>query len=149
MILLFTILLIACGIGAALQSRRGDPRFLVAIIAPWVIMPNILCQMMVRYEVWGALLSVVLVAVMPELLLLYFLLTLMSAGMIANQALTDDDARSPQMHQLFSALFPDDGWIMLVAAAVIIFIALVPARRITGSLLRRNAHPTPGPLSKL
>jgi hypothetical protein len=58
----YAVCLVLSAAGAALQSRRGDARFLAAIIAPWIAFYALLPQMHDRYLVWGAGLSAVVVA---------------------------------------------------------------------------------------
>ncbi|MDB5328550.1 MAG: hypothetical protein JWM57_4119 [Phycisphaerales bacterium] len=132
-IVIYAVLLLVCGTAAAVHSRRRDTRILAAFIAPWVLMPNVLCQMMCRYQLWGAVLSAMLIAVRPELLLLHVLFSLLAAGMIGNQLLGGEAGRSPLIHDLMSRLAPDGGWIMLMAAASVLFLAVTP------SAGRRNA----------
>jgi hypothetical protein len=126
LIVLFAGLLIACGVGAALQSRRRHPRFLAAVVAPWALMPNVLCQMMCRYQIWGAVLSALLIGIGSGMALLHILMTCLCTGMILNQLLPNDLSRSPQLHQFVTNFAPDDGWLMLGAAAIILFVALTP-----------------------
>ncbi|MDB5328235.1 MAG: hypothetical protein JWM57_3804 [Phycisphaerales bacterium] len=128
MLALYFVMVILCGIAAAAHSRRHDPRFLAAVAAPWVLMPNLLCQMMSRYHLWGAVLSAMLIGIRPELGVLYALLTALAAGMIFDALLYDDPTRSPQLFDLMSRLSPDSGWIMLMAAAVVLFLARTPGR---------------------
>ncbi|MBA3543287.1 MAG: hypothetical protein H0T83_02430, partial [Chthoniobacterales bacterium] len=45
--------LILCGLGAARHARNRDPRLLIAIAAPWLIMFALLAQMHERYLLWG------------------------------------------------------------------------------------------------
>src|SRR5262249_24393032 len=60
MSVIYGICIALVGIGAAINFRRRDARFLVAMVAPWVIMYCLLPQMMGRYLVWGAAASALL-----------------------------------------------------------------------------------------
>jgi len=91
-------------------------------------MPNILGQMMCRYQLWGAALSALLVGISRGFAFLNVLFSLLAAGMVGNQLLQYDHGRSPQLHQIITSLAPDDGWIMLCMAAVVLFIAVGPGR---------------------
>jgi hypothetical protein len=130
LILIFVLLLLACGLGAALQSRRNDPRILAAFAALWTFMPNILCQMAARYQLWGAAMSALLIAISPGLGLLHIIVAVLAAGMVAAQLLRNYDvSRSPLISDIMARFHPDDGWVMLTIAAVFLYIALAPARR--------------------
>lgn len=145
MMVLFGLLTLLAAVGAAIQSRRNDPRFLAALSAIAAFMPNILCQMTARYQMWGAVMSVLLVAISPGLTLLHVLFSLIAAGMVGSQLLNSyDRSRSPLLADLMDRFHPDDGWIMLIIAAVFLYVALAPARRPDVELLdyeRETARP--------
>jgi len=126
LIALFAVLVLACAGGAAMQDRRNHPRFLAAMVAPWMLMPNILGQMMTRYQMWGAALAALLVAISRGFVLVCVLFTLFAAGMAGNQLLNFDPARSPQLHHILSMLAPDDGWIVLSMAGLVFIVGLMP-----------------------
>ncbi len=119
---------LAAGIGAAIQARRRDPRFLAALIAPWLFMPVMLAQMMNRYYVWGAVLSSLLVGLSSSLGLLHVLLAVAAAGMAGAQLLTRDPARSPLLLRAVDGLVPHAAGLLLLAAAVVLCVALTPRR---------------------
>jgi hypothetical protein len=127
---LFGISIFLAGLGAAIQSKRNDPRFLASLAAVWVIMANIMCQMAARYEMWGAAVSCVLIAISPGLALFHIVLTLLAAATIWHQ-LTQlgDVSRSPLIHDMFQRFGPDDGWIVLTIGLVILYTAVVPGKR--------------------
>jgi hypothetical protein len=129
LITVFAVLLMLCGIGAAIQSKRNHPRFLAALVAPWALMPNTLCQMMCRYQSWGAVLSALLIAVSSGFGFVHVAMSLLAAGMIGNQLLARDIGRSPNVRTIISGLSPDDGWIMIFSALLILATALTPGRR--------------------
>jgi len=123
---LFATLLTACAAGAAINDRRNSPRFLAALVAPWMLMPQALGQMMCRYQLWGAALSALLVGIAPGFALVTVLVSLLAAGMFGNQLLRFDPGRSPQLHQILSNLAPDHGWIMICMAALVLYVAVAP-----------------------
>jgi hypothetical protein len=129
--LMFTYGLVVClaGIGAATQFRRNDPRFLASLAAVWVLMANILCQMAGRYQMWGAAVSSILIAISPGLSLLHLVFSLLAAGMIGAQLLGSDPSRSPLIHDMFTRFGPDDGLIMLTIGMVFLYVAIAPGRR--------------------
>src|SRR6266571_1046563 len=55
--LLYLGALALCALGAARHTRNRDPRLLIAIVMPWLLMFALLGQMHERYLVWGAVIS--------------------------------------------------------------------------------------------
>ncbi|MGA2231130.1 MAG: hypothetical protein ABSH22_09560 [Tepidisphaeraceae bacterium] len=130
MMLVFVIMVVLGGFGAALQSRRNDPRFLACLASVWALMPSILCQMAQRYLMFGAAASCMLIAISPGLTVLHVIMSLIAAGVIGGQLLGSwDRSRSPRIEDFMTRFGPDDGWIMLVIGLVILYIALAPGRR--------------------
>ncbi len=136
MLVLYAALVLACGAAAAMQARRRDPRFLAAVIAPWMLMPNLLAQMMNRYQIWGAVLTSMLIGLSPGLGLLHVLVSLIAAGMIGLQLLAFDPARSPQVQRVMTGLVPSEAGLMLAASLVVLCVGLIPGRR-DGDAVRR------------
>jgi hypothetical protein len=127
---LFGAAVLASGIGAAIQDRRSNPRFLAALVAPWMLMPCLLAQMMNRYTMWGAVLSSLLVGVSSGFGFLHVLLSLLSAGMIGIQLLEYDPNRSPRVGDLMSRLSDNDALVMLVCGLVVLVVAMTPGRSV-------------------
>jgi hypothetical protein len=125
----FGVIMVLAAAGTAIQTRRNDPRFLAALVGLWTLMPNILCQMAGRYQIWGGAVSALIIAVAPELTLLHVIVSVLAAGMVAGQLLGYDASRSPQIHELITRFQPDDGWIMIAIGAFFLLIALTPAKR--------------------
>jgi hypothetical protein len=129
LIVVFAILMAACAIGAAVQGRRNHPRILVAFAAIWTLMPNVLCQMGVRYEMWAAAASCLVIAVSPGLTILHIVVALIAAGGISTMLLGFDTGRSQRIHDFVTRFQPDNGWIMLTIGAIFLYVALSPGRR--------------------
>ena len=87
--LIYMCALALCALGAARHARQRDPRLLIAIAAPWLVMFALLPQMHERYLVWGAVLSAVALGVSLRLTTLHFLFSIMSAVMITEVLLLD------------------------------------------------------------
>jgi hypothetical protein len=148
LIAIFAACLVACAAGAAINDRRNHPRFLAALAAPWMLMPNILGQMMCRYQIWGAAMSVLLIGISTGFGLVTALASLLAAGMVGNQLLDRGPERSPQLHQIMTTLSPDDGWIMLCMAALALYMAAVPGKRAEESAHLSNVDlPSPQPIT--
>jgi hypothetical protein len=129
LMIIYASLALLAGAGAAIQSRRNDPRLLASFAAVWTLMPNILCQMAARYQMWGAIVSSMLIAISPGLGLLHIVVTILAAGMVAAQLLNQDPSRSPLIRDIMSRFHPDDGWIMLTIGLIFLYIAVAPGRR--------------------
>ena len=78
-----------CSLGAARHMRNRDPRLLIAIAMPWLLMFALLGQMHERYLMWGAVVSAVAFAVSIRLSVLHFIISFASLTMIAHVMLID------------------------------------------------------------
>jgi hypothetical protein len=87
--LLYLGALTLCAYGAARQVRDRDPRVLIAITAPWLLMFALLGQMHERYLVWGAVVSAVALGVSLRLSIIHFIISAASTAMIVNVMLID------------------------------------------------------------
>ena len=87
--LLYLVALLLCSLGAARHAQRRDPRLLIAIATPWLLMFALLGQMHERYLLWGAVLSAVALGVSVRLSVVHFIFTALSAVMITQVLLLD------------------------------------------------------------
>ncbi len=87
--LLYVGALAVCAYGAARQVRDRDPRVLIAITAPWLLMFALLGQMHERYLVWGAVVSAVALGVSLRLSIIHFIISAASTAMIVHVMLID------------------------------------------------------------
>ncbi len=87
--LLYLGALTLCAYGAARQVRDRDPRVLIAITAPWLLMFALLGQMHERYLVWGAVVSAVALGVSLRLSIIHFIISAASTAMIVQVMLID------------------------------------------------------------
>ncbi|PYK16282.1 MAG: hypothetical protein DME55_12535 [Verrucomicrobia bacterium] len=87
--LLYLGTLATCAYGAARQVRDRDPRVLIAITAPWLLMFALLGQMHERYLVWGAVVSAVALGVSLRLSIIHFIISAASTAMIVHVMLID------------------------------------------------------------
>src|SRR5262249_8479836 len=78
-----------CARGAARHVRNRDPRVLIAITAPWLLMFALLGQMHERYLVWGAVVSAVALGVSVRLSIIHFVISGASTAMIVHVMLVD------------------------------------------------------------
>ena len=87
--LLYLVTLALCARGLARHLRDRDPRVLIAIAAPWLLMFALLGQMHERYLMWGAVVSAVALGVSVRLSIIHFILSAASTAMIVHVMLTD------------------------------------------------------------
>lgn len=87
--LLYLGALALCARGVARHLRNRDPRALIAIAAPWLLMFALLGQMHERYLMWGAVVSAVALGVSVRLTIVHFVVSALSAAMIMHVMLID------------------------------------------------------------
>ena len=100
--LLYLASLALCAHGLARHLRDRDPRVLIAIAAPWLLMFALLGQMHERYLMWGAVVSAVALGVSIRLTVVHFVISLASTAMIVHVMLIDKklDATLPAIDAL-------------------------------------------------
>lgn len=81
--------LVLCSRGAARYVHDRDPRALIAIAAPWLLMFALLGQMHERYLIWGAVVSAVALGVSVRLSIIHFIISAASTAMIFHVMLID------------------------------------------------------------
>jgi hypothetical protein len=111
--------LVLCAFGAARHARTRDPRLLIAIAAPWLIMFALLAQMHERYLLWGAVISAVALGVSVRLTLLHFLFSAMSVTMITYVLLLDKKL-GPTLTTIdfLERMRPMASWLLLACTAI-------------------------------
>ena len=87
--LFFLGAVVLCARSAARHLRNRDPRVLIAITAPWLLMFALLGQMHERYLVWGAVVSAVALGVSVRLSIIHFIISAASTAMIVHVMLVD------------------------------------------------------------
>jgi len=131
--LLFLGTVVFCARGAARHMRNRDPRVLISITAPWLLMFALLGQMHERYLVWGAVVSAVALGVSVRLSIIHFIISAASTAMIVHVMLVDKklDATLRAIDVLHDVR-PYASVLMLVCVAVYFWDALgwrIPAFR--------------------
>jgi hypothetical protein len=139
LVTIYACTLFLCGLGAALHDRRNDPRTLIALTAPWVLMFTLLPQMHERYLMWAAAVCGVAVASSLGMTLMHWVVIAVWSTAISTDMLSSNPSFLPDTYRAMDATHPDIGWMVLLAAAVYLFVALVPARR------RRRQMKMPAP----
>lgn len=87
--LLYAGTLALCARGAARHLRDRDPRVLIAVATPWLLMFALLGQMHERYLMWGAVVSAVALGVSVRLSIIHFVISAVSTAMIFHVMLID------------------------------------------------------------
>jgi hypothetical protein len=129
--LIYFVTVMICTIGAAIHLRRKDPRFLIALTAPWLLFLTLLTQMAARYTLLPAVIAVTLVGVSASLSMFQLLITLIGVVMLGNQYLMTGHNVAPLTGNFTQPTYPDFGWIMLLASAMLLYLAVAPGRRPT------------------
>jgi hypothetical protein len=123
--LLFLGAVALCAGGAARHLRNRDPRVLIAIAAPWLLMFALLGQMHERYLMWGAVVSAGALAVSVRLSIIYFIISAASTAMIVHVMLIDKKL-DPTLRaiDLLSGIRPYASGLVLACVAVYLWHAL-------------------------
>ncbi len=82
--LLYLTALVVCARGLGRHLRDRDPRVLIALAAPWLLMFALLGQMQERYLMWGAVVSAVALGVSVRLSIVHFIISAASTAMIVH-----------------------------------------------------------------
>jgi hypothetical protein len=131
--LLYLAALAVCARGMARHLRDRDPRALIAIATPWLLMFALLGQMHERYLVWGAVVSAIALGVNIRLSIIHFMISAASTAMIVHVMLVDKklDATLRAIDVLHS-IRPYASAVVLVCVALYFWDALgwrIPAFR--------------------
>jgi hypothetical protein len=138
MIALQGVCLIISGVGAAIQHRKRDKRFLAAMTLPWLTFYMTLTQQQSRYLMWAATVGALLVALGPGMALLGVLISLL--GWISiHQTVTYASGGSLRDYPWIPALDPHAGWILLMITLILMYQALVPGKATLASVLPTEA----------
>ena len=105
--------------GAARHTRNRDPRVLIAIAAPWLLMFALLGQMQERYLLWGAVVSAVALGVSFRLSIIHFIISAASTAMIVHVMLIDKKLESTlRAIDVLNDIRPYASGLVLVCVAV-------------------------------
>lgn len=117
--LLYLGALALCALGAARHARHRDPRMLVALAAPWLVMFALLGQMQERYLLWGGVVSALAFGVSIRTAIVSFLLSLASTAMIAQVMLSDKKLATTQpMINFLNSIQPYAPWLLLAGVGL-------------------------------
>lgn len=128
MLWLYLACLILCSIAAAVHDRRKDPRFLLAVVTPWLCFFVILTQMNNRYLMWAAGFSALLAGVDLGMALLGCIVSLIGWTAIAAGMNTHLSLGEPEHIRMFQALTPHLAWVLILAMLIYLYVAIRPRR---------------------
>jgi hypothetical protein len=128
---IYAVTLVLCSWGAARKSRRNDPAFLIALVAPWLLMFTLLTQMHERYLLWAAAASAITLAISVGWGLMHLLLTAIATSMILRSIMFfgKDRPEAPTLGRVLHGIHPGISWAVLVCAALFLYCAVAPNRR--------------------
>src|SRR5438445_12307758 len=123
--LLYLGALALCARGLARHLRDRDPRVLIAIAAPWLLMFALLGQMHERYLMWGAVVSAVALGVSVRLSIIHFIISSASTAMIVHVMLIDKKL-DPTLRAIdfLHGVRPYASFVVLACVAVYLWDAL-------------------------
>jgi hypothetical protein len=114
-----------CARGAVGHLRDRDPRVLITIAAPWLLMFALLGQMHERYLMWGAVVSAVALGVSIRLSVVHFIISAASTAMIVHVMLIDKKL-DPTLRAIdtLQGVRPYAAGVVLVCVAIYLWDAL-------------------------
>lgn len=127
-VLTYVAALVSCAWAAARHARRQDPRFLIAVVTPWVLLFTLLPNVRTRYLVWGASLTAVAPGVGWGAMLLHVIITASAFENVLRPLL----ARSlpplvPKLQAALNAVHPNGGWLVLAFSVALFWVAMRPS----------------------
>jgi hypothetical protein len=127
----YALTLLLCAIAVARHYRRRERHFLMAVLAPWVLMYALLPQMTDRYAVWAAAISAAVAAISFSGAFLYLALNAMAMSMMAlfQFGMAPGTPSAQRWLMWLRPLHPGLGWAWLALAGMTLCMALAPADR--------------------
>ncbi len=139
----YLLVMILCAIGAATQATRRDPRLLLALCTPWLVMFILLPQMHERYLLWAAVTMSCGFGLGVGPAILSILITAFAWGNMANTMLQGDPQAWQNVLNVTNQSNPAAAWALAMIAATCVCLSLTPARRreFTNSLTQGEHRP--------
>jgi hypothetical protein len=129
LVLAYAAGLVLCSRAAATHARRRDPRFLIAVIAPWVLLFLLLPNVKERYLVWGAGLTTVGTGVGWRMVVIHALVTLVAWENESRVLLGLNPGFAPPLHAALEALHPAGAWLVLACGLALLLLVMKPPAR--------------------
>jgi hypothetical protein len=123
--------LVLCAWATSRHARGRDPRFLLAIAMPWVLLFALLPNIRTRYLVWGAGLTAVGPALGWGATLLHVVVTASASDNVLRTLLPRAvPPFAPGLRAALEAVHPHGGWVVLACSVALLWIVLRPAPRV-------------------
>ena len=130
-------------VGIALQYRRNDPRFLIAIATPWLMFFTFLPQIHERYLLYaagvGSCMAVMSLGMSLMNVFLTLLTTVMTLHVMLHTAISNGYVHdfgnnvSPSFKftliQAIRRTYPDAAWAVMLCVGVFLYMSLTPSRK--------------------
>lgn len=129
LVLAFAAGLVLCSRATATHARRRDPRFLVAVVTPWVLLFLLLPNMKERYLMWGAGLTALGTGLGWRMVLVHALVTLVAWENETRVLLGLNPAFAPRLHAVLESLHPAGSTIVLACGLVLQWVVMKPPAR--------------------
>jgi hypothetical protein len=110
-----------------MHERRNDPRFLVALVTPWLCWFALLTQLNNRYLIWAAGFSGLLVGVSWGMTLLGVITSVI--GWLAINDILHWSGGHPQTTRMLNVINSQMIWPILLLAAIYLYMAVAPRSR--------------------
>jgi hypothetical protein len=137
-----------CSLGAARHWRNRDPRLLIAMATPWLLMFALLGQMHERYLMWGAVVSAVALGVSLRLSVVHFIISAMSTAMIVHVMLVDKKLETTLgVVDVLHGVRPYASGLLLACVAVCLWDTV--STRVPGFQRRKQSRPEEMPALSL
>jgi hypothetical protein len=127
--ILYAICLTACGIAAAIQWRRRNYRFLLAMYAPWVLFFALLPYLNNRYLLWASCFFPLLIPLGVGMTLLGGVITLACCAMLVEIMCRFNPDSDPTLRNITHGMYPGLAYLVLLIAAIFLYNALVISRK--------------------
>jgi hypothetical protein len=124
MVSVWVISLILCSIAASVHDRNRSPRFLIAVVTPWIVFFAVMTQMHQRYLLWGASLSAATVAISPGYAMLNIFLSIVAMSQEMNSMFADGRYNNHPLHHLIEQWHPGVSWAVLLTAGIFLYTTL-------------------------
>ena len=122
---LYAICLVVCGIAAAVQWRRRDWRFLLAMYAPWVLFFALMPYLNNRYLLWASAFFPLLIPLGLGMTLLGGLICLSCCAMLVEIMCRFNPGSDPILQSVSRRLYPGLAYLVLLIAAILLYNAAI------------------------
>jgi hypothetical protein len=130
LVCIWLIAVVMCAAAVARHDRNRSPRFLAAIVAPWVIFFAVMTQMHQRYLLWGGSLSAATAILSPGYFVLHLFLSVVSMSQEMQSMMNNMYDYSGRhytdnaVYQFINNWHPGIAWAVLLTAGIFLYTAV-------------------------